>query len=192
MEKALPEECWELILKRLTPPNDDRHLGSASLTCKRFLSITDRVRQKIPPFNKALYRNRCEALYRALERFPNIQDLGLHRLYDCDNAEDASNPDVDTPVLRIASFGISNIQSLTFYSLPKAPLPSSFRELGSTLKNLKRLVCWDVKSLGDVHIVAIADASPLLEELGIVFRNSKGCSHWTTEYPQLSIGLRCY
>ncbi|KAH7866025.1 hypothetical protein Vadar_014414 [Vaccinium darrowii] len=181
MEK-LPEECWEWILNRLAANDNDRELQCPSLTCKQFLSTSNRSRRKFSAFNKELYHNGCEALYRAFKRFPNLEKLELYRPYD--RAKPIGEVDIDIPIEMIASSGL-NIRSLAFYTLPKAPSPNSFRKLGSTMRNLKRLICYDIKSLADVHIVTIADELQWLEELGIIFRNN-GSNACPKRYPQLS------
>lgn len=171
---------------QLASNEDYRELRCPSLTCKKFLAITDRLRRKFSAFGNELYRNNCEALYRGIERFPNLEELELYRLYDDDDddAKASGEADIDTPIVKIASSGL-NIRSLTLQNLPKAPSPSSVRELGSTMRNLKRLICCDIKFLGDVHIVFIADELQCLEELGIIFCNS-GSRCCRTQYPQLS------
>ncbi|KAJ8634868.1 hypothetical protein MRB53_009135 [Persea americana] len=42
-----PEECWEAILDRIKSTQDHHHLESISLVCKRFLSISNRLRSAL-------------------------------------------------------------------------------------------------------------------------------------------------
>ncbi|GMQ09087.1 hypothetical protein CsSME_00052570 [Camellia sinensis var. sinensis] len=159
--KELSEDCWELILNQLAI-DDLNHLQSPSLVCKLFLSITDRLRLKLNVPNRLFYSHNCEGLFRALQRFTNLQEIELRDPIFGDKA------DVNYPLRRIASSGL-DLQSLYLRSLQKSPFPKTFMKLGSTMNNLKILRCCCVKGFRNHHVVAIADALPWLEELDIQF-----------------------
>ncbi|GMQ09170.1 hypothetical protein CsSME_00052644 [Camellia sinensis var. sinensis] len=157
--KELSEDCWELILNRLAI-DDFNSLQSPSLVCKQFLSITDRLRQKLDASNRSFYSNNCEGLFRALQRFKNLREIEL-----CDPIF-GDKADVNYPIRRIASSGL-DLQFLSLRRLQKPPFPKTFKKLGSTMNNLKILRCCYLKVFRNHHLVAIADALPWLEELDI-------------------------
>ncbi|XP_028085795.1 EIN3-binding F-box protein 1-like [Camellia sinensis] len=94
--KELSEDCWELILNQLAI-DDFNHLQSPSLVCKLFLSITDRLRLKLNVPNRLFYSHNCEGLFRALQRFTNLQEIELRDPIFGDKA------DVNYPIQRITS-----------------------------------------------------------------------------------------
>ncbi|GMQ09121.1 hypothetical protein CsSME_00052600 [Camellia sinensis var. sinensis] len=157
--KELSEDCWELILNQLAI-DDFNHLQSPSLVCKLFLSITDRLRLKLNVPNRLFYSHNCEGLFRALQRFTNLQEIELRDPIFGDKV------DVNYAFRRIASSGL-DLQSLCLRSLQKTPFPKTFMKLGSTMNNLKILRCCCIKGFRNHHLVSIVDALPWLEELDI-------------------------
>ncbi|CAL5440260.1 unnamed protein product [Camellia sinensis] len=137
--KELSEDCWELILNRLAI-DDFNSLQSPSLVCKQFLSITDRIRLKLEASNRLFYSHNCEGLFRALQRFRNLQEIDLREPFSGGKA------DVNYLLRRIASSGL-DLQSFSLISLQKPPFPKPFMKLGSTLNNLKILRCCDFSSV---------------------------------------------
>ncbi|KAI7986973.1 F-box/LRR-repeat protein 20 [Camellia lanceoleosa] len=180
MEAELFEDCWELILNRLAA-DDINFLQSPCLVSKQFLSITNRLRHKLVASNRLFYSNNCEALFRALQRFTNLHEIELHDPVFDDNA------DVNYPIRRIASSGL-DLHSLSLESLQKPPLPKTFMKLGLIMKNLKILRCPRAKCFRNHHLVAIADALPWLEELGIQFSGNKFDSK-TAKYMVTDAGI---
>ncbi|KAE9454466.1 hypothetical protein C3L33_13624, partial [Rhododendron williamsianum] len=174
--KELPEELWESILNRLALGDDYGDLQSPSLVCKKFLSITSRLRRKLVANSDPFNSNKCEVLSRALERFGNLKEMELVGVFP--------EPDVNYPVLKIASSGL-DLQSLRFHDLPISPSADTFRRLGSAMKNLKALRCRGFDSLRDPDLVHIADGLPGLEELDIRYPMNK-LEQWKIRYPELS------
>ncbi|GMQ09161.1 hypothetical protein CsSME_00052638 [Camellia sinensis var. sinensis] len=120
--KELSEDCWELILNQLAI-DDFNHLQSPSLVCKLFLSITDRLRLKLNVPNRLFYSHNCEGLFRALQRFTNLQEIELRDPIFGDKA------DVNYPIQRITSSGwIFNPSISVLYKKP--PFPQNFYEIG--------------------------------------------------------------
>ncbi|KAI7984770.1 hypothetical protein LOK49_LG14G01572 [Camellia lanceoleosa] len=184
--KKLSEDCWELILNRLAI-DDFNSLQSPSLVCKQFLSITDRLRQKLEASNRSFDSNNCEGLFRALQRFTNLREIELYDPIFGDKA------DVNYPIRRIASSGL-DLQCLSLRRLQRPPFPKTFKKLGSTMNNLKILRCCYLKVFRNHHLVAIADALPWLEELDIQlsgFRSyyQRGSDSRSAKYIVTDVGI---
>ncbi|KAI8551501.1 hypothetical protein RHMOL_Rhmol06G0191600 [Rhododendron molle] len=143
--KDLPDECWELIFKRL----HHSHLESPSLSCKRFLSITNTLRTHL----KILYPTLIIPLSK---RFPRLDSIDLSSL---------RNGQLHHVIIDIATSGL-NLKTLDLSESDRLPL-ESLKVLGSRMKNLRVLVCSCLLTLRDMDLVVIADSMPCLEDLDI-------------------------
>ncbi|KAK1324220.1 hypothetical protein QJS10_CPA02g01216 [Acorus calamus] len=138
---SLPEDLWDYILQRV----EEEHFESISLTCKLFLSITDRLRSTLTISDQTIAT-------RVLRRCPNIKRINVHpRL----------RGDLDCVVRDISASGIA-IEALDLSYQPFFP-SSSVRES----KTLKVLNCSKIQSLSDWDLAAISESFPALEELDI-------------------------
>ncbi|KAH7862659.1 hypothetical protein Vadar_007770 [Vaccinium darrowii] len=159
----LPNECWELIFQKVRE-DDERDLDSISLASKRFLSISNRVKQSLTLNVNA---DTLHLLPNILRRFRHIKSIVidtniLKNIYD----SIAVNGVFD----QIARSGILlNLHALRFRCHVEA-LRDGFRALAlskNRKNNLKVLDCSWVISMQDKDLVLIADLFPQLEELRI-------------------------
>ncbi|KAG5545043.1 hypothetical protein RHGRI_017494 [Rhododendron griersonianum] len=150
--KDLPDEVWELILNKL----HQRHhslLESPSLSCKRFLSITNALRTRLSIVDPTTI-----PLSTLFNRFPNLNSVHL-RFF--------SAGDLGRVIADIATSGL-NLRTLNFTGTDSLPLESC-RLLGSRMKNIRVLICLALRTLRDIELVVIADSMPCLEDLDISF-----------------------
>ncbi|KAG5008788.1 hypothetical protein AAZX31_07G024800 [Glycine max] len=147
--KDLPEECWELVFRFI---GHGRHLESLSLVCKQFLSITNRLQ-----FSLTIYDPTIPLLPRLLLRFPRLRILDFSHL---NGHHEALLHQISQSRLDLDLLNLSNQKTLSVDGL---------RELGSNMKNLRVLICSNIGSLRDSHLVVIAYCFPFLEELDISF-----------------------
>ncbi|KAE9456697.1 hypothetical protein C3L33_11403, partial [Rhododendron williamsianum] len=150
--KDLPDEVWELILNKL----HQRHhslLESPSLSCKRFLSITNALRTRLSIVDRTTI-----PLSTLFNRFPNLNSVHL-RFF--------SAGDLGRVIADIATSGL-NLRTLNFTGTDSLPLESC-RLLGSRMKNIRVLICLALRTLRDIELVVIADSMPCLEDLDISF-----------------------
>ncbi|KAF7140279.1 hypothetical protein RHSIM_Rhsim06G0127600 [Rhododendron simsii] len=150
--KDLPDEVWELILNKL----HQRHhslLESPSLSCKRFLSITNALRTRLSIVDRTTI-----PLSTLFSRFPNLNSVHL-RFF--------SPGDLGRVIADIATSGL-NLRTLNFTGTDGLPLESC-RFLGSRMKNIRVLICLALRTLRDIELVVIADSMPCLEDLDISF-----------------------
>ncbi|KAG5545179.1 hypothetical protein RHGRI_017607 [Rhododendron griersonianum] len=151
--KDLPDECWEIIFNKLHQQHHSL-LESPSLSCKRFLSITNTLRTSLQIFtDPALIP--LSALF---SRFPNLDSIYL-RFF--------RNGDINRLITDIATSDL-NLETLDFTGTDGLPL-ESWRLLGSRMKNIKVLICWNLRTLRDIELVVIADSMPCLEDLDISY-----------------------
>ncbi|KAE9457708.1 hypothetical protein C3L33_10381, partial [Rhododendron williamsianum] len=143
--KDLPDECWELIFKRL----HHSHLESPSLSCKRFLSITNTLRTHLKILDPTL-------IIPLSKRFPRLDSIDLSSL---------RNGQLHHVIIDIATSGL-NLKTLDLSESDRLPL-ESLKVLGSRMKNLRVLMCSCLLTLRDVDLVVIADSMPCLEDLDI-------------------------
>ncbi|XP_058217516.1 F-box/LRR-repeat protein 4-like [Rhododendron vialii] len=143
--KDLPDECWELIFKRL----HHSHLESPSLSCKRFLSITNTLRTHLKILDPTL-------IIPLSKRFPRLDSIDLSSL---------RNGQLLHVVIDIATSGL-NLKTLDLSESDRLPL-ESLKVLGSRMKNLRVLMCSCLLTLRDMDLVVIADSMPCLEDLDI-------------------------
>ncbi|KAH7861990.1 hypothetical protein Vadar_033461 [Vaccinium darrowii] len=149
----LPDECWEIIFGRLLQLHHS-HLEPASLSCKRFLSITNNLRTHFEITVPTLI-----PLSRLFKRFPRLNSLHF-RTFRRGN-------DLDRVIIDVATNSNLNLETLKF-SGTQLPL-EGFKLLGSRMKNLKVLTCGNLATLRDSDLVVIADSMPSLEDLDISF-----------------------
>ncbi|ESW07789.1 hypothetical protein PHAVU_010G159100 [Phaseolus vulgaris] len=147
--KDFPEECWESVFRFL---GLGHHLESLSMVCKQFLSITNRLL-----FSLTVYDPTTPLLPRLLLRFPRLKSLDLS-LLNCHH--EGLLHQISQSGLDLHLINLSNQRTLSVDGL---------RELGSNMKNLKVLICSNIGSLRDSHLVIIAYCFPFLEELDISF-----------------------
>lgn len=148
--KDFPEECWESVFRFLGLGH--HHLESLSLVCKQFLAITNRLH-----FSLTVYDPTIPLLPRLFLRFPRLKILDLSLL---NGHHEGLLRQISQSGLELDLINLSNQRTLPVDGL---------RELGSNMKNLRVLICSNIGSLRDSHLVIIAYCFPLLEKLDISF-----------------------
>ncbi|KAH7861130.1 hypothetical protein Vadar_021940 [Vaccinium darrowii] len=168
----LPDNCWELIFNRLHQLHHS-NLESPSLSCKRFLSVTNTLRTHLTIFVPTAF-----PISTLLNRFPNLNSIHLscfrNRDLDLGGNIHFRNPklnleeslDLQRITMEIANSNL-NLKSLSF-SGTQLHL-ESLRILGSRMKNVIILTCSDLRTLRDNDLVVIAESMPCLEELDISY-----------------------
>ncbi|TKY64607.1 F-box/LRR-repeat protein 4 [Spatholobus suberectus] len=147
--KDFPEECWELVFRFLGHGHD---LESLSMVCKQFLSITNRLQ-----FSLTIYDPTIPLLPRLFLRFPRLKILDLTHF---NSHHEGLLHQISQSGLDLDLLNLSNQRTLPVDGL---------RELGSKMANLRVLICSNVGSLRDSHLVVMAYCFPFLEELDISF-----------------------
>ncbi|KAF7140861.1 hypothetical protein RHSIM_Rhsim06G0127500 [Rhododendron simsii] len=142
--KDLPDECWELIFNKL----HQRHhslLESLSLSCKRFLSLTNALRTHLTIVDPRVF-----PVSVLLNRFPNLNSIHL----SCSRNKDTFNLTLEPLDLQRMTKDVAasdlNLESLSF-SGTRLHL-ESLRMLGSRMKNLKVLMCSELHTLRDLEL----------------------------------------
>ncbi|KAK1276614.1 hypothetical protein QJS04_geneDACA003775 [Acorus gramineus] len=146
---SLPVDLWHYILQQV----NEEYFESISLTCKLFLSITDRLRSTLTISNQTIATH-------VLRRCPNIKRINVHpRL----------RGDIDCLIRDISASGVT-IEAFDLSHHPFFP-SSSMREVGANhllwKKTLKVLNCSKIQSLSDWDLTVISESFPALEELDI-------------------------
>ncbi|XP_027344901.1 F-box/LRR-repeat protein 2-like [Abrus precatorius] len=149
--KDFPEECWELVFKFL---GHSHNLESLSMVCKQFLSITNRLQ-----FNLTVYDPTIPLLPRLFLRFSRLKILDLSQVGG-DHQHESLLHQVSQSGLDLDLLNLSNQRTLPVDGL---------RELGSKMTNLRVLICSNIGSLHDSHLVVIAYCFPFLQDLDISF-----------------------
>ncbi|KAJ1410063.1 Leucine-rich repeat, cysteine-containing subtype [Sesbania bispinosa] len=147
--KDFPEECWELIFRFL---DHTRDLESVSMVCKQFLSISNRLL-----FSLTIYDPTILLLPQLLLRFSRLKIIDLSHF----------NGELEGLPHQISQSGL-DLDLLNLSNQRKLPV-DGLRELGSKMTNLRVLICSNIGSLHDSHLVVIAYCFPFLEELDISF-----------------------
>ncbi|KAH7840105.1 hypothetical protein Vadar_012709 [Vaccinium darrowii] len=155
--KDLPDECWELTFDRLYELHHS-YLQSPSLSCKRFLSITNTLRTNL----SILHANHI-SFSKLFNRFPRLNSIDLAQFIGGDLHRVII--DITTSNLNLESLDLSPPR---FLSDPELPL-EALKILGSCMKNLKVLICSGANKLRDFELVVIADSMPCLEDLDVSF-----------------------
>ncbi|KAJ4958045.1 hypothetical protein NE237_025156 [Protea cynaroides] len=146
----LPEECWELVFDRL---GHNRHLEAPSLVCKRFLSISNRLRSSLTVSDPTvLLHGGISGLLRRFHKLKRIDLVEFHG--DSDR------------LLREVAFSGLNLEVLNLSKQRRFPV-EGVKELGAKVKTLRILICSGLCFLQDGDLVAIADSFSSLEELDI-------------------------
>ncbi|KAH7842271.1 hypothetical protein Vadar_003415 [Vaccinium darrowii] len=151
--KDLPDECWEQIFIQLLKIHRS-HLQSPSLSCKRFLSITNAIRTRL-----RIYPTTALPISTLLNRFPNIDSIHLRWFTSLDDLHRVVT-DIATSDLDLETLDFTGIHGL---------LLESWRILGTRFKNLTVLICSRLGTLRDSELVVIADSMPGLEHLDICY-----------------------
>ncbi|KAI8570329.1 hypothetical protein RHMOL_Rhmol01G0026000 [Rhododendron molle] len=149
-----PDDCWELVFQKLRE-DDERDLDSISLVSKRFLSLSNRVKDCFHVYDEAI-----PLLPNLLRRFRQIETIVLNTY---------APKDIDGLVDQISRYGVSNLQAITFSGFTEPPR-DGFKALAlnkNIKNNLKVLDCSRLISMQDKDLVLIADLFPCLEELRI-------------------------
>ncbi|MED6208215.1 hypothetical protein PIB30_042949 [Stylosanthes scabra] len=149
MTVDIPDECWDLVFRFL---DDGRDLGSVSMVCKLFLSISNQIQHSLKIFDKTV-----DLIPNLFLRFPKLKALDLS--YFNGNLEVLLNQ-ISQSELELDSLHLSNQMKLPI---------EGFRELGSAMKNLRVLICSNIGSLDDSDLEVMATCFPLLQELDISF-----------------------
>ncbi|XP_059640755.1 F-box/LRR-repeat protein 4 [Cornus florida] len=150
----LPDECWELIFNRL---NHHSHFEALSLVCKRFLSISNRLRVSLAIVDPTILIH--GTISKLLHRFKHLKSIDLSK-YDGDI-------DLNRVIIEIAQSNL-NLETLNVSKQKCLPL-EGLKRLGSNMKGLKFLNCSNLSLLRDVELRVIAYSLPCLEELDISY-----------------------
>ncbi|KAG5545172.1 hypothetical protein RHGRI_017600 [Rhododendron griersonianum] len=152
--KDLPDECWELIFNRLLLRHPS-HLESLSLSCKRFLSITNTLRTHFEIPHPTLIGPLSKLFY----RFPRLNSLDFKNF---------SGDDLQLIILDVATNSNLDLKTLNLSGAEELPL-EGLKVLGSRMKNVKVLRCFTLRTLRDHDLDVIADSMPCLEVLDISY-----------------------
>ncbi|AES86488.2 putative F-box domain, leucine-rich repeat domain, L domain-containing protein [Medicago truncatula] len=147
--KDFPQECWESIFKFLGQGKD---LESVSMVCKKFLSITNQVK-----FSLTIHDSTILFLSRLLSRFLRLKAIDFSHF----------NGELEDILHQISQSGL-DLDLINLSNQRTLPV-DGLRELGTKMINLRVLICSNVGSLRDSHLVVIAYCFPFLEELDISF-----------------------
>ncbi|KAA8541965.1 hypothetical protein F0562_023117 [Nyssa sinensis] len=148
--KDLPDECWELIFNRLDHHSD---LEALSLVCKRFLSISNRLRTSFAIVNPTILTH--GTISKLFQRFQHLKFIDLSEFHG----------DIDLIIHEIAQSNL-DLETLNVSNQNCLPL-EVLKLLGSNMKNLKVLNCADLMVFRDIELVVLANSMPWLEELDI-------------------------
>ncbi|KAI8551499.1 hypothetical protein RHMOL_Rhmol06G0191400 [Rhododendron molle] len=169
--KDLPVECWESIFDKLHQHHHSL-LESPSLSCKRFLSITNTLRTHLNIVDPRVF-----PISILFNRFPNLNSIHVNRFPDDVEPYLRGNIEIPIPNLNLEPLDLQrmtidiatsnlNLKSLTFWG-PELHL-ESLKILGSRMKNLRVLkLKWLL--ITDIELVVIADSMPCLEDLDISY-----------------------
>ncbi|KAE8699295.1 calponin-like proteiny domain-containing protein [Hibiscus syriacus] len=150
----LPEECWESIFSFL---EHHRYFEPLSLVCKRFLSITNRLRRTLTITDPTL-----ESLPNLLLRFPNLTTVVFRDFHG----------NLDSVLYLISQSGLP-LKSLNVSSHKCFPL-LGLKHLASKIRNLVELNCSKTGSLKDSDLIEIGNCFPSLEVVDISYHDY-GC-----------------
>ncbi|KAK7255171.1 hypothetical protein RIF29_28575 [Crotalaria pallida] len=144
-----PEECWELVFRFL---GQGHHLEPVSMVCKKFLSITNGLQ-----FSLTVFDPTALLLPQLLLRFSRLKIIDLSHF----------SGDLESMLRQISQSGL-DLDLLNLSNQRTIPV-DGLRELGSKMINLKALICSNIGSLHDSHLVVIAYCFPHLQEIDISF-----------------------
>ncbi|QHO32980.1 F-box protein At-B-like isoform X1 [Arachis hypogaea] len=146
---SFPDECWESIFRFL---GHGRDLESVSMVCKRFLTISSQLQDSLTIFDATTM-----LIPKLFLRFSRLKVLDLS--YFNGNLEGLLCQ-VSQSTLDLDTLNLSNQRTLPI---------DLFRDIGSKMKNLRVLICSNIGSLWDSHLMIMAYCFPLLQELDISF-----------------------
>ncbi|KAE9457721.1 hypothetical protein C3L33_10376, partial [Rhododendron williamsianum] len=167
--KDIPDECWKIIFNKLHQHHHSL-LESPSLSCKRFLSITNTLRTHLNIVDPRVF-----PISILFNRFPNLNSIHVNRFPDDVDPFFRGSIEIPIPNLNLEPLDLQrmtidiatsnlNLKSLTFWG-PELHL-DSLKILGSRMKNLGVLkLKWLL--ITDIELVVIADSMPCLEDLDI-------------------------
>jgi F-box/leucine-rich repeat protein 2/20 len=147
-EFYLPDECWELICTFLADGNH-RYTEYLSLACKRFLSITNRLRDSFTisdstlPFIPTLFH-----------RFPNLESLHITSFQG----------DLNALLRQISKFPLEDLESLELSNLSKFP-SEGLRAFSKKITTLTSFACSNIGLFRNKDFFLISNCFPFLEEL---------------------------
>ncbi|XP_043719840.1 F-box/LRR-repeat protein 2-like [Telopea speciosissima] len=148
----LPEECWESVFVRL---GHNRYLEAPSLVCKRFHSISNRLRSSLTVSDPTvLLHGGISGLIRRFQQLKRIDFVEFHG-------------DADMLLREIGRSGL-NLEVLNLSKQRRLPV-QGMMELGAKVKTLRILICSRLCFLQDSDLIAIADSFPSLTELDISY-----------------------
>ncbi|KAG5545175.1 hypothetical protein RHGRI_017603 [Rhododendron griersonianum] len=157
--KDLPDECWELIFNLLLLRHPS-HLESLSLSCKRFLSITNTLTTYFTITHPTL----IGPLSKLFNRFPRLNYLDIVNI---------RRDDLHRIILDVATNSNLDLETLNLSGAEELPL-EGLKVLGSRMKNVKVLRCFRLRTLRDHDLDVIADSMPCLEDLDISYPLDEG------------------
>ncbi|XP_058217517.1 EIN3-binding F-box protein 1-like [Rhododendron vialii] len=155
----LPDECWELIFNPLLLRHPS-HLESLSLSCKRFLSITNTLRTHFNITHPSL----IGPLSKLFNRYPRLNSLDIINF---------RHDDLHRIMVDVATNSNLDLQTLDLSGAEELPL-EGLKVLGSRMKNVKVLCCFTLLTLRDHDLDVIADSMPCLEDLDISYPLDEG------------------
>ncbi|WOG99289.1 hypothetical protein DCAR_0518637 [Daucus carota subsp. sativus] len=146
----LPEECWEIILKKL---DHHSHFQSLSLVSKSFLGLTNRFRLNFTLTNQTIFLHGTMSKF--LNRFNHLKALDFSKF----------KGNVDEILDSVFSCGLS-IEFLDVSNQERLPV------LTGNIRSLKVFKCTNLGCLSDADILSISVVLPFLEELDISYPNN--------------------
>nr|XP_043615449.1 F-box/LRR-repeat protein 3 [Erigeron canadensis] len=151
--EELPEEIWELIINSCTSTTDNHE--SLSLTTKRLLSLTNRLRHTFTVIDQTYIIHATISPF--FRRFQNLKSLDLSKLSQCY---------LQTAIHEITSnaTSCSKLESLDISNHDYIPCIDCLKKF-----KLRVLKCANVVNLRDVDLLRIAKCFPDLEELDISY-----------------------
>ncbi|XP_077236716.1 RNI-like superfamily protein [Tasmannia lanceolata] len=148
----LPEEIWESVFDRL---KEDRYLEALSLVCKRFLSISNRIRSGLTVSDLTV--RTPGGISRFFQRFHHLKRIDLVDFHG----------NLDHVLHEISQSGLK-LEALNLSKQSQFPA-ASMKELGNKMKSLRTLICSEFRFLQDRDLITIALSFPFLEELDISY-----------------------
>ena len=146
----LPEDCWELVFRSL---GDERLFHQISLVCRRFLSISNRIRSHLH-----ISDHRASRLFL---RFANLTKITV--------SNSLGGLDLGL-LLRELSRSAMKIEAIDLQGCRNRFPTSSAKQLGPRIgENLKSLNLRKSLFLGNDDVISIAESFPNLEFLDISY-----------------------
>lgn len=151
---ALPEDCWELVFRRL---EDERLMDPVSLVCRRFLSITNRIRSNLTVSDRTIIVHGGGGPSRLFRRFPNLRRIAVSDFHG----------NLYRLVQDMSRSGLK-LEAVDLHGQRQCFPRSAMKQLGSTMRDsLKTLLLGRFLHLENDDVLAIAESFPNLELLDI-------------------------